>query len=92
MNRQWQRQVTYGGSLVENQTQAVARDLMAEAALRCEQSGKWKPVLTVHDELIAEGVPGLDIHEFEQLMAHTPPWAEGLPVDAEGWSGFRYRK
>jgi len=92
LNRQWQRQKTYGGSLVENITQAVARDLMAEAVMRCEQSGKWEPVLTVHDELIAEGPAGLDVKEFEHLMAATPPWAAECPVDAEGWSGFRYRK
>ncbi len=91
-SRQWQRQVTYGGSLVENMTQAVARDLMAEACVRAESSGKYAPVLTVHDELIAEGDPGHDIKEFEHLMAFVPPWAEGCPVDAEGWSGFRYRK
>jgi DNA polymerase len=92
LNRQWQRQKTYGGSLVENITQAVARDLMAEAVMRCEQSGLWVPVLTVHDELIAEGKSGLDVKAFERLMAATPPWADGCPVDAEGWSGFRYRK
>jgi DNA polymerase bacteriophage-type len=92
-SRKWQRQVSYGGMLVENITQAVARDLMAEAMLRCENSGLYVPVLSVHDELIAEAKLGEgSVHEFEQLMAECPEWADGCPVAAEGWAGLRYRK
>lgn len=90
---QWRRQHTYGGSLVENITQAVARDLMADAFLRCEESDTYVPVLTVHDELIAEAKTGTgNVKEFETLMATCPPWARGLPVAAEGWTGVRYHK
>lgn len=93
LNRQWQRQTAYGGLLAENNTQAVARDLMAAAYLRCEKSGLYVPVLTVHDELIAEAPIGKgDVKAFEKMMAENPRWATGCPVDAEGWSGFRYRK
>ncbi len=92
-NHQWQRQTTYGGMLVENITQAVARDLMAEAMLRCEATGVYQIVLTVHDEIVAEA-PALagNVQEFEGLMAACPEWAEGCPVAAEGWTGTRYRK
>jgi DNA polymerase len=93
VTRQWQTQTTYGGMLVENQTQAVARDLMAEAMLRCERSGVYTPVLSVHDELIAEADPQQgDVKAFEALMAQNPLWAKGLPVEAEGWTGVRYHK
>lgn len=93
MNHRWQRQSTYGGSLVENVVQAVSRDLMAEAMWRCEQHPVYMPVLSVHDELIAEAKLGAgDVKEFEQLMAALPAWAEGCPVEAEGWRGLRYRK
>jgi DNA polymerase bacteriophage-type len=92
-NRQWQRQTTYGGMLVENITQAVARDLMADAMLRAEQTGVYEPILSVHDELIAEAPEGKgDVKEFETLMAECPDWAQGCPVEAEGWAGPRYRK
>jgi DNA polymerase bacteriophage-type len=92
-SRQWERAKTYGGMLVENVTQAVARDLMAEAMLRCHEGGKYHVVLSVHDELIAETLKGTaDVKEFERLMSVLPDWAAGCPVNAEGWKGMRYRK
>lgn len=92
-NRQWQRQHAYGGLLVENQTQAVARDLMMEAMVRVENTKRYFVVLTVHDELVAEAAIGTgSVKEFESLVCAIPEWAEGCPVDAEGWNGSRYRK
>lgn len=91
-NRQWQRQTTYGGLLVENITQAVSRDLLADALLRLE-STEYKPVLSVHDEIAterAEGTGSLD--EFTRVMTQLPQWAQGCPVEAESWVGRRYRK
>lgn len=91
--RQWMPQKTYGGMLVENITQAVARDLMAAALLRLEQHPVYSPVLSVHDEAIAEAPVGTgSVKEFEHLVSALPDWAEGLPVAAEAWSGLRYRK
>jgi DNA polymerase bacteriophage-type len=91
--KKWRRQDTYGGMLVENITQAVARDLMAEAMLRAHDGDTYDVILSVHDELIAEADVGTgDVKEFENLMAGLPDWAEGCPVTAEGWRGFRYKK
>jgi len=88
--RKWDRQKAYGGLLVENITQAVARDIMAAALLRCEAS-RYKPVLSIHDEIVAEAADG-DLAEFEALVAEVPVWAAGLPVGSEAWTGARYRK
>lgn len=91
--KKWRRQDTYGGMLVENITQAVARDLMADAMLRCHEEGMYDVILSVHDELIAECDEGVgSVKDFETVMAHVPDWAEGCPVAAEGWSGYRYKK
>lgn len=91
-SHKWERQHAYGGMIVENETQAIARDLMAYAMTLCKRDGRWDVVLTVHDELVAEGPPGLPVHAFEQLVATAPDWADGLPIASEGWSGTRYHK
>jgi hypothetical protein len=88
--RKWTRGHTYGGSIVENITQAVARDVMAEAMVRCENHG-YPIVLSVHDELIAESATG-SIGEFERLVAEVPDWCDGLPIAVEGFETTRYRK
>jgi DNA polymerase len=91
--KRWERQHTYGGSLVENIVQAVARDIMAAAMVRCEASGIYEIVLTVHDEIVAEAPIGQGtVHAFESLLTELPDWASGCPIAAEGWKGLRYHK
>ena len=91
--RQWCEQKAYGGFLLENIVQALCRDLMRDAMLRLKAGGVYRPVLTVHDEIVAEVPEGVgDLTEFEALLTETEPWAAGFPVAAEGWRGKRYRK
>lgn len=90
---QWRRQPVYGGLIVENIVQAISRDLMADGMLRAEATGVYRIVLSVHDELIGEADLGAgSVQEFEQLMSAIPDWADGCPVEAEGWAGTRYHK
>lgn len=82
--------VLYGGLLAENVTQAVARDVMADAMVRLEAEG-WPVVLTVHDSIMCETTnPEATLGRFTALMKTVPEWAAGLPLDVEGWSGDRW--
>lgn len=90
INRQWERQSTYGGKLVENLIQATARDLLASAMLRIHRAGH-KILFHVHDEAIIEGTPDQQ-EAVEALAAQVPRWAEGCPIEVEGFASKRYRK
>ena len=91
--RQWKRVKTYGGKLVENCTQAFARDIMAHNMPAIERAG-YEIVLSVHDELLTE-TPDTDEFTAEglsALLAAVPHWAEGIPLAAAGFEAYRYRK
>lgn len=90
--KKWALERTWGGTLAENITQAVARDLMMPGMVRLEKRG-YKALLMVHDEGICEREIGKgDVEEFSKILCEKPPWGSGLPVEAKGWRGPRYRK
>lgn len=88
----WARGETYSGKLVENITQATARDLLAEAMWRIEQAG-LDIVGHVHDEVILE-VPtsSITVDEVCAIMNQNPAWADGLPLSSAGYTGTHYFK
>lgn len=92
--KKWRREFTYGGKLTENVVQAIARDLLADALVRIKsRAPKYQPRMTVHDEIVASVRKGQgNVTEFENLIAELPEWADGFPVQAEGWIGRRFRK
>lgn len=88
--RKWAKQQTYGAKLVENITQAVSRDIMANSMLILEEAG-YEIVLTVHDEIISEKGDG-EKDDFTILMEKTPDWAKDLPITVEAYEAMRYKK
>lgn len=92
VTKKWEREHTYGGKIVENITQAVARDIMASAMFRAEKSG-YKVAFSVHDEIVSEVPDGFgSISDFERILCTLPLWAETCPITAKGFITKRYRK
>lgn len=91
--RKWERLHTYGGKLIENATQAGARDVLAWNMAEAEAAG-FEITLTVHDELVTETIDSgqFTSERLSAIMSTVPPWATGLPLAASGWEGQRYRK
>lgn len=91
--RKWGRLETYGGKLVENIVQAVARDLLVHAMGLVAQAGH-RIVMHVHDEIIIDEPQGsgFTVADTCQLMASPPDWADGLPLAADGYECDYYRK
>lgn len=84
---------TNQGSMVENITQATARDILASSLAAIEAAG-YKIVLSVHDELITEtpDATGFSAETLAKLMATPPIWATDLPLAAAGFESYRYKK
>ena len=89
--RQRWRTDTYGGRLVENITQAVARDVLGAALVRLDEEGH-QVVGHVHDEVIVEAAPGSTVQAVHDVMVRPLDWSEGLPLEAAGYVCNRYRK
>ena len=81
----------YGGKVVENICQAVARQVVAEQMLRV--SKRYKVVLTVHDAvaIIAKKDDADEAQaHLEECMSWNPKWAVGLPLSCESGVGASY--
>jgi DNA polymerase len=90
--KQWVLRATYGGMITENIVQAISRDCMAEAMVRCENVG-YKCLITVHDENLTERKIGEgSLEEFDKLMSKRPAWGLDIPLKVGAWAGKRYRK
>lgn len=87
--KKWERLETFGGKLVENLTQATARDILMFAIRNMKD---YRIVAHVHDEVIVECPEDVSVDSICQLMSKTPDWAEGLTLKAEGYEGKFYQK
>lgn len=94
VNNAWVTESTYGGKLVENITQAVARDCLALTLMRLSGNG-LPAIMHIHDEAVIE-VPKDEADEYldivEKTFALPIPWAEGLVLTAAGFTNDYYMK
>lgn len=79
----WGDVSTWGGTLVENATQAVAADVMAQGSHNAEKEG-YEIATLIHDQALAYHRDGQTSGEFVRLLTDLPSWADGLPIEAEG--------
>lgn len=91
-NKKWSRIETYGPKLTENVVQGTARDLLAYAMLRLDGAG-YPVVMHIHDEAVAEVPEGTgSVADMTTLMSQGPEWAAGLPLRADGYECYFYKK
>lgn len=91
VTRKWEDTDTYGAKLVENATQAIARDCLATAMLRLKDRG-FDIVGHVHDEVIVEAPQDVNMRDVCDIMAMPLDWAKGLYLPAEAFESPYYKK
>lgn len=79
----WGRVSTYGGKLVENATQGTAADIMGHGAVNATRKG-FEIITLIHDQAPCLRKPGQTVEQYCAALTELPPWADGLPIKAEG--------
>lgn len=90
--KKWKRIETYGGKLVENCVQAIARDCLAQAIEHLEAAG-LPVIFHIHDEVVIDCNPdAATLEDVVKIIAQPIPWAPDLPLGADGWVGQFFKK
>jgi DNA polymerase len=92
VKKKWEKQRTYGGRLVENLVQAIARDCLAESMMRLDKAG-YEITMHVHDEVVLDVPIGSgSVERVTEIMGRPIDWAPGLPLSAAGFECNFYMK
>ena len=93
--KRWERVETYGGKLVENIVQAIARDCLAIAIENLEAQG-LHVVFHIHDEVVIDTPAWADentmLETVTKIMTKPISWAQMLPLNADGWVDKYFKK
>jgi DNA polymerase len=87
--KKWERLDTYGAKLVENFCQSISRDLLSFSMRNLKDH---RICMHIHDEVVIEAPADQNLPEIEKIMAITPSWAKGLPLNADGYETTFYKK
>ena len=88
-NKHFGRQETFGGRLTENVVQALSRDVLCYAM---QTLSNCFVCAHIHDEVVIECSKDVSVDAVCELMGRTPPWANGLVLNADGYEDLFYRK
>ena len=92
LTHKWEDLETYGGKLVENLIQAIARDCLGAAMMRLEAAG-YKIVAHIHDEVVIDVPEDFGSYdEVIEIMTKNEPWNSGLLMNADGFVSHYYKK
>ncbi|MDO4594472.1 MAG: DNA polymerase [Tissierellia bacterium] len=92
VKNQWYDIETFGGKIVENIVQAIGRDCLAYKMLELTEKG-YVIVFHVHDEVIIELPKNRNaLNSILNILAEEIPWAQGLPLNADGYECEYYKK
>lgn len=92
VKKKWMSHRTYGGRLVENLVQAIARDCLAESMMRLDGEG-YEIIMHVHDEVVLDVPIGTgSVEHVTEIMSRPIDWAPGLPLTAAGFECEFYQK
>lgn len=89
--KKWEVNSTYGGKLVENIVQAIARDCLAETLLRLYEKN-YDVVMHIHDEVVIDAYDDEKLDDVNNILAEPIPWAPGLVLKGAGFETKYYMK
>ena len=87
--KKWERIESYGPKFVENIVQAISRDILCYAMKTLQHCSI---VMHIHDEVVIEATPKMSLDAVCEQMGHTPSWADGLILQAAGYTSQYYKK
>ncbi len=87
--KKWERIESYGPKFVENIVQAISRDILCYAMKTLKHCSI---VMHIHDEVVIEADPRMSLDAVCEQMGRTPPWADGLILQAAGYVAEFYKK
>ena len=89
--KKWEVNSTYGGKLVENIVQAIARDCLAETLIRLYDRN-YDVVMHIHDEVVLDAYDDEKLEDVNNILAEPIPWAPGLILKGAGFETKYYMK
>ena len=90
-SKKWTTLETYGGKLVENIVQAIARDILVEKIIALEAAG-YNIVFHIHDEVVIDALQEQKLSDVVKIMSEPVSWAPDLPLNADGWEREYFTK